>query len=308
MTTLTEQSVAPRPGAQPGRGAVPAEKPAPAPDLVQAVLGSFAALVVALLVSFVGLGQLQHLIAQQNLRAEFADQLAAGTAPVAEGDYNDVLLNDGDPVAQLRIPALGIDQTVVAGTTSATLTKGPGHRRDTVLPGQGGVSVIMGRAAAYGGPFAHLSELTAGAEISVVTGQGEQKFRVIGVRYAGETPPPAPTAGQGRLVLVSARGLPFMPSGLVRVDAQLVSATQPTGARMTTRATLPAAAGELAIDPSTVWALVFALQFLVIAEAGAVYCFRRFGWARTWVVFVPVLTLACLLVADQAGRLLPNLL
>lgn len=307
MTALAEQSVAPRPGVQPGRGAAPAEKKRQSPDLAQAIVGSFAAVVVALLVSFAGLGQLQHLIAQQSLRATFTDQLAAGTAPVAEGDYNDVLLNDGDPVAQLRIPALGLDQTVVEGTTSGTLAKGPGHRRDTVLPGQPGISVIMGRAAGYGGPFAHLGDLVSGEEISVITGQGEQRFRVVGVRYAGD-PTPALVPGQSRLVLVTARGLPFMPTGLVRVDAQLVSAVQPAGPRMTTAGTLPAAARELAIDPSTGWALVFALQFLVIAEVAAVYAFGRFGWARTWVVFAPVLTLACVLVADQAGRLLPNLL
>lgn len=267
-----------------------------------------AVVLAGLLVNVVGLSQLQHVIAQQNLRGAFTEQLAAGTAAVSEGDIDNVLLIDGTPVAQLRIPALGVDETVVEGTGSGVLTQGAGHRRDTVLPGQAGVSVIMGRAAAYGGVFGRIKDLPAGTEFTVVTGQGEQRFRVIGVRYAGDLSPTPISAGQSRLVLETARGLPYMPTGLVRVDAELVSAVQPAGLRQTTYNTLPAAHRELAVDPSTIWALVFALQFLILVELGAVWSWRRFGGAGTWLVFTPLLLLAGLLVADQVTRLLPNLI
>ncbi|MFT2675577.1 hypothetical protein ACMWQR_28500, partial [Escherichia coli] len=70
------------------------------------------------------------------LRDMFRAQLQAGTAPVSEGDFEDNLLKDGVPVAILSIPQLGIDEVVAEGTTSGVLMKGPGHRRDTVLPGQ----------------------------------------------------------------------------------------------------------------------------------------------------------------------------
>jgi Sortase (surface protein transpeptidase) len=276
--------------------------------LIRASLGLVAALLAAFLIDLVGLSHLQHLVAQQQARDLFAAQLAEGTAPVDEGDVDAVLLGDGAPVARLEIPALGINEIIGEGTTSSVLTKGPGHRRDTPLPGQGGVSVIMGRASAFGGPFARIQELPPGEAISVVTGQGEQLFRVIGVRYAGDPAPAAPASGRSRMVLETARGGPYLPLGVVRVDAELVSATQANGARLTSYLTLPANARELAGDPTTIWALVFALQFLVLAEVAAVYAYRRFSWARTWVVFVPVLTLGCLLAADQLVRLLPNLL
>lgn len=276
--------------------------------LIRASLGLVAALLAAFLIDLLGLSHLQHLVAQQQARATFTAQLAEGTAPVSEGDVDGVLLADGVPVARLEIPALGINEIIGEGTTSAVLAKGPGHRRDTPLPGQGGVSVIMGRASAFGGPFARIQELPPGEAISVVTGQGEQLYRVVGVRYAGDPAPAAVASGRARMVLETARGGPYLPLGIVRVDAELVSTTQANGSRLTTYATLPNAARELASDPSTVWALVFALQFLLLAEVAAVYAFRRFGWARTWVVFVPVLTLGCLLVADQITRLLPNLL
>lgn len=276
--------------------------------VVRSATGLLAVVLLGFALNLTVLSQLQHIIAQQELRATFTEQLAGGMAPVSEGDYNNVLLNDGDPVARIEIPALGVDQIVVEGTSSGVLAKGPGHRRDTALPGQAGVSVLMGRAAAYGGPFGRIQELPPGETISVITGQGEHIYRVTGVRYAGDPAPAALTAGKSRLVLESARGGPFMPTGVVRVDADLVTAVQPNGARQTTYATLPVKDKELAIDTSTVWALVFALQLLVVAEVGTVWAYRRFGGRKTWVVVVPVLLLSGLLVADQITRLLPNLM
>ncbi len=275
--------------------------------LVQGSLSMFAVVLFGFLLNLTLLSQLQHIVSQQQLRAQLTEQLAAGSAPVSEGTFDNVLLSDGDPVARLEIPSLGIDQIIVEGTTSAALTKGPGHRRDTFLPGQEGTSVLMGRATAYGGPFGRIQELPPGETISVITGQGEHIYRVLGVRYAGD-PSPAVKAGAGRLVLETARGGPYMPSGVVRVDAELVSGVKPIGTRQTTFATLDPAAKELASDFGTVWALVFACQLLVLAEVACVWSLRRFGRAKTWVVFVPVLLLSGLLVADQLTRLLPNLM
>lgn len=279
-----------------------------AQTIARAGLVMVAVVVLGFLANMVGLSQLQHLVSQQELRTEFGDQLAAGTAAVSEGDFTGVLLDDGTPVARIQIPAIGVNEIVVEGTTSGDLTRGPGHRRDTVLPGQAGVSVVLGRANAYGGPFGRIQELPPGETISVVTGQGESLFRVKGVRYAGDPLPAAITSGQARLVLVSARGAPYAPSGVVRVDADLVSTVQAPGARQTTFTTIPAAQKELGSDFGTLWALVFALQFLILAEAGAAYSWRLVGGAKAWVVFAPVVLLAGLITADQLTRLLPNLI
>lgn len=267
-----------------------------------------AVVAAALIVNLVVLSHVQHVVHQQLLRSTFSDELAAGTAPVSEGTTDNVLLEDGVPVARLEIPSIGVDEIVVEGTSSGVLTNGPGHRRDTSLPGQAGASVLMARAAAYGGPFGRIQELAPGETFSVYTGQGENIYQVVGVRYAGDPAPAALTAGQGSLVLETARGIPYVPSGVVRVDAKLVSTVHPAGQRDTRYASLRPQDRELATDVSTVWALVFALQFLLIAEAAAVYAQRKVGGPKTWIVFVPILVLAGLLVADQATRLLPNLL
>lgn len=254
------------------------------------------------------LSHLQHAVAQQQLYNGMREQLAAGTLPVSEGDVDGVLLPDGVPVAYLEIPDLGLREVIVEGTDSGTLMSGPGHRRDTVLPGQAGVSVVLGRASAFGGPFSRLQELPPGSEFTVVTGQGEQTFRTIGVRYAGDPTPPALQSGQSRLVLQTARGLPYAPSGVLYLDAELVGDAQDRGARQTTVASLPESDLALGVDTSTLWALVFALQFLIGVEIAAVLTGRRVGPRKGWIIFFPLTALGGLWVAAQLVRLLPNLL
>ena len=277
-------------------------------QVIRTTLTIVAVLIFGFLAHLTIFGQVQHFVLQQQLTNSLRAELAQGTAPVSEGTVDQVLLEAGAPVALIDIPSIGVHEVVVEGTDSGTLRAGPGHRRDTVLPGQAGYSVIMGRAAAYGGPFARLQELRPGQQFTVITGQGRQEFSVLGVRYAGD-PMPAPLgAGKSRLILVTARGPAFVPSGIARVDAELVSETKPAGVRATTFVTLPAVDRELATDTRTVWALVFALQFLLLVELAAVWAYRRVGLRKTWTVFLPVVTVGGLLVADQVVRLLPNLL
>lgn len=266
------------------------------------------AMLLAFVVNVTILSQVQHLVAQQQLSNEYREQLAAGTAPVSEGDFDNHLLVDGAALGVLRIPSLGVNEVIVEGTSSTVLKNGPGHRRDTVLPGQAGVSVVMGRSAAFGGPFGRIQELAPGDTFHVRTGQGDQVFTVIGVRYAGDPLPASPTAKQSRLILETARGPSFIPSGVAYVDAQLVGEAKPAGVRQTTFGALPPQSLPMGTDTSTAWALVFALQFLVIVEIGAVWAFRQIGAQKTWIVFVPLTVLAGLFVANQVTILLPNLL
>ena len=287
----------------------PPAPPLPPGRQVAAQVSRLAALALLALAAYVGIvSGLEHAIAQDHLHRAFTDQLTEGTAPVSEGTFDDILLTDGAPVAQLTIPQIGVDETVVEGTNASNLTMGPGHRRDTSLPGQVGVSVIMGRQSAFGGPFGRIEELAPGDRFTVVTGQGVQTFEVIGVRYAGDLSPAPTKAGESRLVLETARGPAFMPRGVVRVDAELVSDPQPRGPRYTTFQTLPAAQKEMAGDTSRAWALVFALQLLLVVVVAAVWTYRRIGARQAWAVFVPLGLLAFLVVADQAVRMLPNLM
>ena len=84
----------------------------------------------------------------------------------------------GAPVALINAPAAGLHRVVVVeGTSAGDLLAGPGHLPNTVLPGQAGNSVLLGRAATAGAPFAHVADLRAHDVVTVRTGQGTFHYR-----------------------------------------------------------------------------------------------------------------------------------
>jgi LPXTG-site transpeptidase (sortase) family protein len=265
------------------------------------------ALVLVLLVNLTLVSQLQHYAAQHRLYDELRLSLAEGSVPIGQLDANGHLVAPGTPIALLQIPELGVKEVVVEGSTSEETKLGVGHRRDTPFPGQAGVSVLIGRKAAYGGVFGHLDRLTRGQTFTVTTGQGVSTYRVIGARGPG-TRLPTLAAGSGRLTLVTATGHPFMPSGVLRVDADLISKAFPRP---------PVAIGPGAIaddeqalkgDHGGLSALAWLLELLVVLGVAAVWAWKRWDVLATWVVFTPLLAVTALAAADRVCDLLPNLL
>lgn len=286
-------------------------RPPGAPALQQIARGALltlAALLLGLTVQLVLLSGMQHRAAQQRAFDEIRSTLALGTAPVAQTDQDGHLLAPGTPVAILTIPKLHVHQVVLEGTDSHVLADGPGHRRDTPMPGQAGISVLMGRAAAYGGPFGHLSRLRAGDTFTVTTGQGKAAYRVLDLRRAGDPSPAAVAAGKGRLVLVTATGTRYLPDGVLRVDAELTSPTAQTPPATIQAGTLPKSEEPLASGSGVPWPLVMWLQALALAAIAAVWTWHRWGRHQTWIVFAPVVAVLGLRVAGQVTVLLPNLL
>lgn len=274
--------------------------------------GTSLTLLGVVLLSFVlhvtAIGQMRHARAQQTMFADFRVDLAEATAPVGQAGSDNKPLALGRPVGVLDIPALGISEVVVEGTTSGALRDGPGHRRDTVLPGQRGSSVVMGRRAAFGGPFADLPRLRAGDAIRVVTGQGESQYQVRGVRRPGDPTPPPLDPDAGRLTLVTADGRPFMPADVVYVDADLRSAPQQAPSKLFGSAQLPEAEKAMAAEGGAWVPVVLWGQLLLIGAAAVTWATVRWGRRQAWVAGVPVLTVLGATVADQVLRLLPNLL
>lgn len=292
------------------RGRVPTLPPLSAPlDVFRSVLLAVGMLAGAVVLHLVVLSSLDHRAAQQRLYDDFREQLAAGTAPTGPVDLDGAVVGIGEPVAYLEIPEIDLQQVVVSGTTSGALFAGPGHRRDTALPGQAGATVLMGRGAAYGGPFAEIDELDEGDVITVTTGQsGEDGFeyRVLGVRREGDPLPAPPEPDESRLVLTTAEGPPFLPNGVVRVDAAMQgTASRGPGVLF---GSLPAAEENMAADTSELWALALWLQVLLAVALAAVWSWHRWGRPQTWVVFVPALLLIGMSAGDQMTRLLPNML
>lgn len=276
--------------------------------LARGGLLSLAALLLGITAQLLLVSGVQQHSAQHAAFDELREQLALGTAPVAQTDQQGKLLAPGTPVALIDVPSLGLNQVVFEGTDSAVTTDGPGHRRDTPMPGQAGTSVLMGRAAAYGAPFGHLTDLAAGNTFTVTTGQGKATYQVIDVRRAGDPAPVPAAAGKGRLVLVTATGPRFMPGGILRVDADLISAPFQTPAAVIRSGTLPDAEQPLARPSGVPWPLVLWLQALLLASVAAVWTWHRWGRHQTWIVFAPVVAVLGLQVATRTTELLPNLL
>jgi sortase A len=142
----------------------------------------------------------------------------------------------------------------------------------------------------------------------VTTGQGVFEFQVLGVRRAGDPVPPPLAAGAARLSLVTADGTPFVPSGVVRVDADLVGAAVGGPRPALTADSLPASERPLGTDTSTLWALALWLQALTLVMVGAIWAWHRWGRPQAWIVFTPAVVLVGLGAAGELARLLPNLL
>jgi sortase A len=287
--------------------AEPGSPVGPFRQVVGVALVVLSALGLSLAVQLVLLGSFQHRAAQQRAFDKLRKELAEGTGPLGQTDSSGRLLAVGTPVGLVDIPSIHVHQVVLEGTTSGVLMSGPGHLRGTVMPGLAGTSTIFGRAAAYGGPFKRLHQLHVGARIIVTTQAGVSTFQVIDVRRPGDLAPTSLTKGKGRLLLITARGTPFIPSGVLRVDADLVTPTLGSASVDSSVGGDPAER-PLGTDAHTLWELVFLLQLMVVVAVGIVWSWARWGHHQTWIVFFPVTVLVGYLVSVQFMRLLPNLM
>jgi len=106
------------------------------------------------------------------------DTVAGTTAPVAAAAL--LQIAEGDPIARIEMPRIGVDKIVVAGVDKNDLKKGPGHYPETPLPGQLGNSAIAGHRTTFGQPFFDVDKLDTGDEIIVTTLTGRYVYRVTG--------------------------------------------------------------------------------------------------------------------------------
>ena len=87
---------------------------------------------------------------------------------------------EGDAIARIELPRIGIDKIVVAGVEKNDLKKGPGHYPETPMPGQLGNAAIAGHRTTFGQPFFDIDKMQTGDEIVVTTVAGRFVYRVTG--------------------------------------------------------------------------------------------------------------------------------
>jgi sortase A len=207
----------------------------------------------------------------------------------------------GSPVAVLDIPAIGIrDMVVVQGTSPENITLGPGHLRDTPMPGQAGVSEIFGRRATFGAPFARLGSLRPGDVIVTITGQGRSVYRVAAL---GSSQVRIDDPEPNRLLLVTASS-PVVPSYYIEVDARLVSVTRP-GPPVVRVLNAPelALAGD---DGALVLTFIWGVALAVVSAVGTFAALRWSLWAA-YLAAVPLAIAVLWCLYQSLSCLLPNL-
>ena len=109
--------------------------------------------------------EIRHALAE----ASALDKLPTGPPVTAPRSADP---NEGEPVGDIRIPVIGINQIVVEGTNTPDLRKGPGHYIGTPLPGENGNASIAGHRTTYGHPFYNLDGVKVGDPIVLTTLQG----------------------------------------------------------------------------------------------------------------------------------------
>jgi len=124
--------------------------------------------------------------AQTQLKAEFDAAVRTHHVPKATASGPTLVAAsvkvpsppDGSVVARLQIPAIGLDQYVVAGTSADQLSQGPGHYDGTAMPGQAGNVAIAGHRTTHGAPFNRLGQLVHGDRI-ILTDLSGQDFTYV---------------------------------------------------------------------------------------------------------------------------------
>jgi sortase A len=235
---------------------------------------------------------------QDVLFEQLRTELPLATVPVAGA------IPTGTPVGIIDIPRIGLEQVFVVGSASEQTLGGPGLRHDSQLPGQAGVSVLVGRRSAFGGPFRDLDQMRAGDHLTVTTGQGRFTYVVDIVRTSDQPVEIAPT--DSRLTLVTSDP-PLTPDRTLQVSARLDGKALP-------RATgVPAVADDApgASSTSRGVALLLWSQLLLLVTGLITWGSLKLPPSArrgVWIGGVPVVLAILWNVFENLSVLLPNTL
>ncbi len=251
-------------------------QPLPRKQVVALVAGVL--LLSILVIEFIG-GFFIQQRAQDQLRSEFSGTLATAASAFGQPGLSplpDTAPRLGSAVALVSVPALGISQVAVEGSTSEYTRKGIAHVPGTVLPGQAGHAMLVGRRTSFGAPFAKLGSLGEGSQFVITTVEGVSTYKVIAKSTAADALP-------ANLLTVVTSNPPILSISNITVQAELVGKPFPSTPRnnaVTNRA-------------DHVAEIIVLLQLLIAALIAIPFARRHFGSLITWLVLAPI-TLAVL--------------
>jgi sortase A len=95
---------------------------------------------------------------QQKLEAEWERQAASFSTPAH------AVIPPEQMLTRVVVPKIGLDAIVVEGASRRDLSEGPGHMKETAMPGETGNAVITAHRDTF---FRHIYELVKGDRIQV---------------------------------------------------------------------------------------------------------------------------------------------
>ena len=135
------------------------------------------------------------------------------------------------PVAALAVPALGIEQVVLAGDSGQSLAFGPGHRTGSALPGQPGVMLISGHRDTH---FLFLARLAPGGILQLTDRDNRTfRYRISSTRVVAEQTQLG-MEGTGHLLVLATCWPPGM--SLAEADRRFLVIAEPVNPNQSTLA------------------------------------------------------------------------
>jgi LPXTG-site transpeptidase (sortase) family protein len=222
------------------------------------------------------LGPLVHDRAATALEQRLASDLVNGVAPVS----NPIAV--GAPIGLVEVPNRDVRAVVVEGSKAEQLAQASGHLIGSALPGQPGVSAILGRSQTYGAEFKNLGQLKVGDEVIVTTGQGVHTYEVIDttVRSSQDA---AAFQGEGHMLILTTV---VDSSDRLVVRASLTSTVFPAGQATDHQTTLDELG--LAGDSSSWSDLALWMLIAALLAAGFPVIVNQVGRRVGWLVVAPI--------------------
>jgi LPXTG-site transpeptidase (sortase) family protein len=171
---------------------------------------------------------------------------------------------------------------VIEGSKAEQLAQASGHLIGSALPGQPGVSAILGRSQTYGAEFKNLDQLIVGDEVVVTTGQGVHTYEVIDitVRSARDA---AAFQGEGHMLILATV---VNSSDRLVVRATLTSPVFPAGEATDHQTSLDELG--LAGDSSSWSDLALWMLIAALLAAGFPVIVNQVGRRVGWLVVAPI--------------------
>jgi len=137
--------------------------------------------------------------------------------------------DEGDAIARLKIPRLGLSAVVVNGTGVGDLRRGPGRHLDSYMPGERELVYIAGHRTTYGAPFGNINELRSGDPITLELPYATVEYRVTGHRIVDDNDISVLKSPHHEELVLQACHPRFFASQRYLVYARPVSVKQRTG-------------------------------------------------------------------------------